>query len=273
VSEERAHTIRGFEEIDGLDEQAAFFVRFLDTFDTFDAIRAYRNRTIDRFVQAQSRNCLDIGCGTGTFAIEFAKRAHSATSITGVDISNTMIEVASRRASREGVDVTFTPADARNLPFEDASFDATRVERVFMYLEDVHHAASELVRVTKPGGLVVATDTDLETSFWDAPGIDPSVVRRFITSACDGVPNGRIGSELPRIMKQAGLIDIDIRTDVATIADPEVGMDRIGNRQFINRLVQTDVLTAGEAADLIGLSDSDDYFAGFTYFTVTGRVA
>jgi 2-polyprenyl-3-methyl-5-hydroxy-6-metoxy-1,4-benzoquinol methylase len=63
---------------------------------------------------------LDVGCGTGRHAIEFAKRGHQ---VTGVDLSAGMLEVARDNAQKAGVDVTWIHADARDFAL-DAPFDA-----------------------------------------------------------------------------------------------------------------------------------------------------
>jgi 2-polyprenyl-3-methyl-5-hydroxy-6-metoxy-1,4-benzoquinol methylase len=59
---------------------------------------------------------LDIGCGTGRHAIELAKRGYN---VTGIDLSESMIEKAKEKARISGLDVDLQVADARNLHFED----------------------------------------------------------------------------------------------------------------------------------------------------------
>jgi ubiquinone/menaquinone biosynthesis C-methylase UbiE len=63
-------------------------------------------------------NCriLDVGCGTGRHSLELAKRGYS---VTGVDLSEHMLNQAREKAGAAGVPVDFQVADARNLPFED----------------------------------------------------------------------------------------------------------------------------------------------------------
>jgi ubiquinone/menaquinone biosynthesis C-methylase UbiE len=64
------------------------------------------------------RKCriLDVGCGTGRHALELAKRGYS---VTGVDLSENMLNRAREKALDLGVQVDFQVADARNLQFED----------------------------------------------------------------------------------------------------------------------------------------------------------
>ncbi len=59
---------------------------------------------------------LDVGCGTGRHAIGLAKRGYS---VTGVDLSDSMLKRAREKAAALGVNVNFRKEDARNLPFTD----------------------------------------------------------------------------------------------------------------------------------------------------------
>ncbi len=62
----------------------------------------------------KGRNILDIGCGTGRHSTELAKRGYQ---VTGVDLSDSMLQKAKQNAKKQQVQVTFEKHDARNLPF------------------------------------------------------------------------------------------------------------------------------------------------------------
>jgi len=64
------------------------------------------------------KNCkiLDVGCGTGRHAIELTKRGYG---VTGVDLSENMLEKARKNASNAGLEIDFRQADARNLSFNE----------------------------------------------------------------------------------------------------------------------------------------------------------
>ncbi len=68
------------------------------------------------FGHDKSLKILDIGCGTGRHDIELAKRGYS---VTGIDLSDSQLERAEKKASEAGVKVKFMQHDARNLPFRD----------------------------------------------------------------------------------------------------------------------------------------------------------
>jgi len=97
---------------------------------------------------------LEIGCGVGTTTCHLVRRY--GCRVVGVDISDRMIDWSRRRAKRKGLDdrVEFRTADAQDLPFEDALFDAVISESVTAFPADKQKVVSEYVRVTKPGGFV-----------------------------------------------------------------------------------------------------------------------
>ena len=276
ASSDRVHHIRGFREVDQLEDAQAHFIRLLDLHDTFEAICASRDDTIERFTTAGYRACLDVGCGTGTFAIQLAQALPDGGSTTGVDLSDTMITIARQRAAEQGVDVAFATADALELPFDDDDVDAARAERVFMYLDDPARGIAEMARVTRPGGMVVISDWTIETFFWAVPGLDPSIPPRIKAAGAAALPNPYIGRELWHLMKRAGLENLTLRTDVLLITDGAIALDEMGQRQQLTQLGEQGVLTPEEAAETIALTEaaqrSGEFLAGYIYFTVSGQV-
>ncbi|MGB9662687.1 MAG: class I SAM-dependent methyltransferase [Moorellaceae bacterium] len=95
---------------------------------------------------------LDIGCGTGNFSLELARRG---VEVTGVDISEAMLAKAREKAVREGLNIEFLHADARQLPFEDESFDAVVSVTALEFVPDLREALQEAYRVLKVGGRLV----------------------------------------------------------------------------------------------------------------------
>lgn len=97
---------------------------------------------------------LDVGCGVGATACYLAR--HHGCQVVGVDIREAMVARARDRAGREGLEerVEFRVADARDLPFEDAHFDAVVCESVVTFVEDKQRVVSECARVVSPGGYV-----------------------------------------------------------------------------------------------------------------------
>ncbi len=95
------------------------------------------------------KKCLDAGCGSARSSVALAM--HGADSIIAVDVSQTGLVEASRRAA-EFSQITFKQASVLGLPFEDSTFDFVWCAGVIHHTSDFDVALSELTRVLKPGG-------------------------------------------------------------------------------------------------------------------------
>ena len=103
---------------------------------------------------------LDIGCGPGILAVRAAEQVAPGGSVTGVDISEGMLDVAREKAALHGVGetVSFQLGDMHELPFPDGRFDAIACSYAMFFARSVTAVGRELWRVLAPGGrLVVAT--------------------------------------------------------------------------------------------------------------------
>jgi SAM-dependent methyltransferase len=94
---------------------------------------------------------LDVACGSGTAALVAARRY---CDVTGIDFVPALIERARARAAADGLDADFQVADAQALPFPDARFDVVLSVYGVHFAPDQGRAASEMLRVCRPGGRV-----------------------------------------------------------------------------------------------------------------------
>jgi len=95
---------------------------------------------------------LDVACGSGNAAIAAARRTQGGT--VGADYVPALLERGRERAAAERLEIEFVEADAQDLPFEDADFDVAMSIFGAMFAPDHRKAASELLRVVKPGGRI-----------------------------------------------------------------------------------------------------------------------
>lgn len=100
---------------------------------------------VERF--GRDRDVLEVGVGTGLLLSRIARFARS---VKGVDLSPGMLEKARAR----GLDVTV--GSATELPFAAESFDVVCSFKVLPHVRDIHQALSEMARVLRPGGVLVA---------------------------------------------------------------------------------------------------------------------
>jgi len=97
---------------------------------------------------------LDVGCGVGATPAYLARKYDCR--VVGVDLLEGMIEQSRARARADKLEdrLEFRVADARELPFDDDTFDVVITESVNVFFEDKQQALSEYKRVTRPGGYV-----------------------------------------------------------------------------------------------------------------------
>ena len=106
-----------------------------------------QEQVLVRFLpEVSGRAILDVGTGTGRGALALARRG---ATVTGVDASAQMLDVARERAREEPLAVEFRVGDAHRLDFPDRSFDAALSLRVLMHTPDWRQCLGELCRVSR----------------------------------------------------------------------------------------------------------------------------
>ncbi|HVP36687.1 MAG TPA: methyltransferase domain-containing protein [Terriglobales bacterium] len=169
---------------------------------------------------------VDVGCGLGnlgyTYCPYFGKGGH----YLGVDISAELIqeaEEAVKEWATEG-EAKFVVGDAYKLPFSDNFADWVMCQTLLMHLEKPELALAEMIRVAKPGGLVMCNEPDnlsvmLIKPYWSMPElkIEEELLVKKVHLICHqghlklGRGDNSIGSKVPVMMKKLGLIGIDTR--------------------------------------------------------------
>jgi ubiquinone/menaquinone biosynthesis C-methylase UbiE len=121
----------------------------------FQAVEQHRYETewhipeVVQFERWRHKRVLEIGCGLGTDAINFAR---AGADYTGVDLTERSIELVQRRFAFENLQGNLQTADAENLPFADNTFDLIYSHGVLHHTPDTQRAINEAHRVLKPGG-------------------------------------------------------------------------------------------------------------------------
>lgn len=100
---------------------------------------------------------LDVGTGTGFFSFLMAEKGHS---VTGIDLTEEMIQGAKRTAERFGLNADFMIMDAEEPAFEENSFDVILSRNLTWTLPHMNRAYEQWHRVLKPGGVLINFDAD-----------------------------------------------------------------------------------------------------------------
>jgi SAM-dependent methyltransferase len=115
-----------------------------------DTIADVHELLVERLEPKPGEHWLDLACGTGAIA---ERAAPAGATVTGVDLAPALIETAKERAEGRGLDIDYRVGDCENLSeLDDASFDVVNSTCGIMFSPDHQATASELARVTKPGG-------------------------------------------------------------------------------------------------------------------------
>ena len=104
---------------------------------------------------------LEVASGPGFFAVELAKLGDFK--MTGLDISRTLVEIASRNALSARVSIDFRLGNAAAMPFADESFDIVYCSAAFKNFSEPVKALDEMHRVLRPGGNAVVQDLCKDT--------------------------------------------------------------------------------------------------------------
>ena len=111
-----------------------------------------------------SSHILDIGCGPGTITCDFAFLATQGQ-VIGADFSDEVLATARAEAERRGGlgNLTFQVADAKNLPFDDDTFDVVHCHALLVHVPNASAVVKEMHRVCKTGGCVACREPDWDT--------------------------------------------------------------------------------------------------------------
>jgi SAM-dependent methyltransferase len=186
-------------------DEGAYWAAHADHFER--ALDAYDAAFTTAAAIRPADRVLDVGCGTGG-TTRAAARAATAGAVLGVDLSSTMLAVARRRASEEGLDnVLFEQVDAQIHPFAPESFDVAIGRTSVAFFGDRVAGLANIARALRPGGRLVqltwqqlpdqawirelstalAAGRDLPTPPSDAPGpfalADPDVIGSVLDAA------------------------------------------------------------------------------------------
>lgn len=122
-------------------EKKGSFVDKVETDLAFKMIKIEKNMKI-----------LDIGCGTGNFSIKLAKMG---CKVTGIDISDEMLEIAKSKATKQMLPIDFIKMDLNDLKFKDNEFDAIISVAAFEFIDDGAKALNEIFRIVKKDGQIL----------------------------------------------------------------------------------------------------------------------
>jgi ubiquinone/menaquinone biosynthesis C-methylase UbiE len=163
---------------------------------------------------------IDVGCGVLGVLHLLANRVGPTGRVVGLDREARMVQSGRQFAEQLGVDAEFVQADATATGLQDRSFDLVHARTLLLNVQNPHEILAEMVRITKPGGIVAVQEPD--ASAWTCDPAHPAfdILRAAILSAYRRTGKDfSIGRRITRILRRAGCTDVRVRA-TARVTQP-----------------------------------------------------
>ena len=160
---------------------------------------------------------VDFGCGPGFVSTHLARRAGPSGHVYAVDVNETFVSRARGHAEAAGLAdrITVHHSSDESIPLPDATIDRIYSRNVLEYVPDVDATLAELARVLRPGGTMVASDSDF--GFIVVEPFTPEEVREIFDAAAPAFKDPNIGRKLRAAFGRAGHVDVTV--EVVTSVD------------------------------------------------------
>lgn len=173
------------------------------------------------------REALDVGCGAGHWSRTMLSLLPPDATLVGLDREPSFFELARQQTPDPGLAarMSFVEGTLEALPFEDDRFDLVTCQLVLIHVADVPAALREMIRVTRPGGLVVVVEPDNRAGnlalLNGDPGLEDDEIATLVLMqiVCErgkqllGEGNGSVGGLLPGLLRAAGLEAVRAHTN------------------------------------------------------------
>lgn len=174
--------------------------------------RTFKNRLLSQAATQPGMRVLDLGCGTGTLAVQLKQRTPAAV-IVGLDGDPDVLAIARRKAIRRGLAVEFQHGLSYELPFSEGTFDRVLSSLFFHHLlpAQKRRTLAEVFRVLCPGG-------ELHVADWGRPSGWMMRVLSYSIQLLDGFANtaDHIEGRLPQYYREAGFEAVELRSELPT---------------------------------------------------------
>lgn len=178
---------------------------------------------------------LDVACGPGLVACEFARHAGH---VIGIDITAAMIEQAAARQRESGLaNLSWTVGDVLPLPYADASFSLVLTRYSFHHFLEPQRVLAEMIRVCRPGGRVLVADVAMEpvkSRAYDRLEVmrDPSHTHALTTEEFSSL---LLASGLKDCRQTSYQVEIELETQL------NASFPKPGDREKLREMITADV--------------------------------
>jgi ubiquinone/menaquinone biosynthesis C-methylase UbiE len=161
-----------------------------------------------------------VGCGVLGVLRLLANRVGPNGRVVGLDREARMVQSGRQFAERLGLGVEYIQADATASGLPNRSFDLTHARTLLLNVQNPQEILAEMVRITKPGGIVAVQEPDASAWTCDPPHPAFDILRAAILSAYRRTGKDfNIGRRITRMLKEAGCSDVRVRA-TARVTQP-----------------------------------------------------
>ena len=160
----------------------------------------------------QGSRVIEIGCGPRGCLDLLSERVGANGEVVGVERSAEQVERAQKFvAASHLTNIEVLCADARETGLPDASFDIATARLVLINVPKPEFLVKEMVRLVRPGGAVALHEADATTQRYDPPLPAQARLLQILNSYAElnGIDR-TIGLKLPRLLREAGLVDVQV---------------------------------------------------------------
>jgi ubiquinone/menaquinone biosynthesis C-methylase UbiE len=222
----------------------------------------------------QGMTVVDVGCGLGYLGYTFWPFYGKGGEYIGVDKNQDLLKDAKEAAHDWATDgkTQFIEGDSYALPLEDNTADVVMCQALLMHLENPRQALAEMIRIAKPGGLILCHEPDnhnprmgqLYNSLPESD-IDEHLLCVKVYMTCYrgrlklGNGDSAIGPKLPHMMKELGLENIGVRLNdrVHYLEPPYEGRFQQDALIKINEMLVNE-----ERYNMLRKREKDEFIAG-----------
>lgn len=191
------------------------FVEALETRGRTPTQRRLRRRFLRLAGVEPGHVVLEVGCGTGVVLRDLLSMVGSGGRVVGIDPSRLALRVARMLAREHPLRsrLVLRVGDGARLPFRSGRFDRALAITVMLHVAEPLAVVKEMTRVVRRGGRVGLQDQDFRTMTVEHP--ESALTARILDEVAARLyPEPHSGRRLPRLLREAGLDDVRVVTDV-----------------------------------------------------------
>lgn len=235
------------------------------------------HRNLKWFGLEDGMKILEAGSGPG-FVTEKLLEHFPTSHITALDIDDGLLERVGQRLHHVPTSrLCLYQASVYKTGLPDNHFDFAVARLLFLHLHDPRQAAEELKRVLKPGGKLIITDIDDGVFGAIEPDLEvlPAVLKKLSQAQAARGGNRHIGRSLPRILSQAGFVDVDMDAVIqhSDLHGVEGFKRQLDSSRFV-RFYQNGIITKHEYEKMTksyeNFSRSQEAYAMMVFFMACG---